>query len=364
MTSEHGGRLHQAARLWGVTPEDITDFSANINPLGPPDGSRSAIQVALSTVHLRSYPDEYEFVDSVASKLGVSTEGVVVASGSAALLFATLRALSPRRVLLFDPGFSEYARACKALGAQMTRWSLIADEGFLPDFEKLSSIVRSGTFDLVILNSPHNPSGAFWPKANLLGFIQQANLNNIAVLLDEAFVDYIPEASLVATASEFNLLVVLRSLTKFYAMPGLRVGYAVCNANLAARIRRQIESWPVSAVALAAGRAALAEREYESRSRLVNAKSRAEFASAMSDIGLTVFPSAANFLLVRLPRGSAADLARHLEPDRILVRRCGSFVGLSDEYLRLAVLSSRDNLRLVSSIEAWLKASPLISWSE
>ncbi|HEY6329343.1 MAG TPA: aminotransferase class I/II-fold pyridoxal phosphate-dependent enzyme, partial [Blastocatellia bacterium] len=187
------------------------------------------------------------------------------------------------------------------------------------------------------------------------------SLNNIPVLLDEAFIDYNPESSLVSLTTSVPQFVVLRSLTKFYAMPGLRVGYAVCNAKLAANIRRQIESWPVSSVGLAAGRAALVEDGYESHSRQVNAESREEFASALCNIGVTVFPSAANFLLVRLPHGSGADLARYLEAERILIRRCESFLGLSDEYLRLAVLSARDNLRLVSSIAEWLKTVPPIS---
>ena len=125
--------------------------------------------------------------------------------------------------------------------------------------------------------------------------------------------------------------VVLRSLTKFYAIPGLRVGYAVCSADMAATIRRQIDAWPVSTIALEAGRAALAEEEYERESRRVNAQAREEFADALREIGLSVFPSDANFLLVRLSQGSGAELARWLESSQILIRRCDSFSGLGDD---------------------------------
>jgi threonine-phosphate decarboxylase len=150
---------------------------------------------------------------------------------------------------------------------------------------------------------------------------------------------------------------VLRSLTKFFAIPGLRVGYAVCEAGMAAAIRKQLDAWPVSTIALEAGQAALGAKEYGTRARRINEQAREELAAALSEIGLTVFPSAANFLLVKLPRGSGAELAQHLESSRVLIRRCDSFSGLGDVYIRLAVRSREDNLRLVSLIEDWLSLS-------
>jgi threonine-phosphate decarboxylase len=207
----------------------------------------------------------------------------------------------------------------------------------------------------MILNSPHNPTGNLYPREELLALVDRAEANNVAVMLDEAFIDYAPQASLLASATRKSRFVVLRSMTKFYAFPGLRIGYAVCEAGLVAAAREQIEAWSVSAAALEAGRATLTEEEYESRSRSINAQAREDFAGALRDIGLHVFPSAANFLLARLPRGSGAGLARWLESERILVRRCDSFRGLGDAYIRLAVRSRHDNMRLVTLIGTWLK---------
>jgi threonine-phosphate decarboxylase len=106
---------------------------------------------------------------------------------------------------------------------------------------------------------------------------------------------------------------------------------------------------------LEAARAALNEGEYERESRRVNAQAREEFAAALSEIGLSVFPSEANFLLARLQYGSGAELAQWLESSRILIRKCDSFSGLGEAYIRLAVRSSEDNLRLVSLVESWLR---------
>jgi threonine-phosphate decarboxylase len=255
---------------------------------------------------------------------------------------------------MIEPGFDEYFRACAAVEAEVLCQRLTEKNGFEPDFAALTQMVESRRCDLLILNSPHNPTGRLYARENLLDLVDVAEANDVAVLLDEAFIDYAPPASLLPVAATKSRFVVLRSLTKFFAIPGLRVGYAVGEAGTAAAIRKQLDSWPVSTIALEAGRAALGEDEYGIRARRINAEAREEFAAALREIGLTVFPSNANFLLVKLPRGSGAELARSLESSRVLIRRCDSFSGLGDSYIRLAVRSREDNSRLVSLIETWL----------
>ena len=350
----HGGRVFEAARRLGISPEEMIDFSSNINPLGPPAGVLAAIEKSLSPLSLRAYPDEQSFVSALADRHNISPDEIVIGNGSAALMFAALRAILPKRVLLIEPAFGEYLRACIAVKAEVTSWLLAEETGFTLDFASLMRAVEERQFDLVVLNSPHNPTGNLYAREELVALVDRAEANSVAVMLDEAFTDYAPLASLLTLAPRKSRFVVLRSLTKFYAIPGLRIGYAVCEAGLAAAAREQIEAWSVSAPALEAGRATLTEEEYESRSRSINAQAREDFAGALQGIGLHVFPSAANFLLARLPCGSAAGLSRWLESERTLIRRCDSFRGLGDSYIRLAVRSREDNLRLVSQIATWL----------
>lgn len=351
----HGGRVYEAARRWGIAPEEVIDFSANINPSGPPPGALAAIEKCLAPVSLQSYPDSHAFVSALAEKHGVRHDEIVIGPGSAALMFAAFRATLPATALMLEPGFDEYFRACAAVEAQVTRLKLAEEGDFAPDFAELTRIVEARQCDLLILNSPHNPTGRLYARADLMALLDVAEANEVAVLLDEAFIDYAPQSSLVTLAPAKSGLIVLRSLTKFYAIPGLRVGYAICSSEMATAIRRQFDAWPVSAIALEAGRAALNEEEYERESRRINARSREEFAAALRKIGLSVFPSEANFLLIKLPRGSGAELARSLESSRILIRLCDSFGGLGDAYIRLAIRSSEDNLGLVSLIETWLE---------
>jgi len=352
---EHGGRVYEAARRWGIEPHEVLDFSANINPLGPPQGVLSAIETSLTPISLQVYPDVHNFVSAIAEKHRLMPDEIVVGSGVASLIFAVMHTLAPKKVLILEPAFAEYSRASVAVNAQITTALLTEDNGFTPDFGSLVSAVTESQFDLVILNSPHNPTGVLYPRDALLSLIDAAAEHNAAVLLDEAFIDYASHESLVSLAATKPHLIVLRSLTKFYAMPGIRVGYAVSNAKLAEKIKVQIDPWSVSTVALEAGCAALHEDEFGAESCRINAIAREEFESALRGIGLEVLPSAANFLLTKLPHGSGRDLQDWLDSERILIRRCDSFHGLSDEFIRLAIRSSSDNERLVSLIEKWLK---------
>ncbi len=233
----HGGRVYEAARRWGIDPGEVIDFSANINPLGPPRGVLAAIETSLGPVSLRAYPDAHAFVRTLADKHGLMPHEIVVGSGASALIFAVLRAILPKRVLVLEPAFAEYSRACAAVKAEVTTCPLTEEDGFTPNFPSLVRAVKEHLFDLVILNSPHNPTGILYSREKLLSLIEAAAAHNVTVLIDEAFIDYAPQTSLLSLAATKPHHVVLRSLTKFYAMPGLRVGYGVGNAKLAANHR-------------------------------------------------------------------------------------------------------------------------------
>ena len=352
---EHGGKVYEAARRWGIEPRQVLDFSANINPLGPPQTVLSAIENALTPTSLRVYPDAHAFLSAIVNKHLLMPDEIVVGSGAASLIFAVIHALWPKRVLILEPAFVEYLRASAAVNAQVTTALLTEASDFTPDFASLVHAVKERQFDLVIVNSPHNPTGALYSRDAVLSLIDAAEEHNTAVLLDEAFIDYAAQESLVSLAPTKSHLIVLRSLTKFYAMPGIRIGYAVTNAKLAAMIKSQIDPWSVSTVALEAGCVALAADEFVAECCRLNTIAREEFASALRGIGLEVLPSAANFLLAKLPHGSGGDLQNWLNSERILIRRCDSFHGLSDEFIRMAVRFASDNNRLVSLIEKWLK---------
>jgi len=168
---EHGGKVYEAARRWGIEPREVLDFSANINPLGPPQGVVSAIENALTPTSLRVYPDAHNFVSAIAAKHRLMPDEIVVGSGAASLIFAVMHTLSPRNVLILEPAFAEYSRALAAVNAQITTALLTEERGFTPDFASLVRTIKERQFDLVILNSPNNPTGALYPRDALLSLI-------------------------------------------------------------------------------------------------------------------------------------------------------------------------------------------------
>jgi threonine-phosphate decarboxylase len=342
---EHGGNVYAASRRLGCSVGEILDFSANINPYGPPPGALCA----LAQARLGDYPCQMNFIETAAHKAGLPGSNVVVGNGTAGLIFAVVRAIRPKRALLIEPAFGEYRRALQLVGAEITNFPVSADNEFMPDFAHLNRTLVERRCDFLVLNTPHNPTGVAYPLNEISATLSTALQCGVFVFLDAAFAEYAPDG--LNALSQFVVqpnVFVSRSLTKFYAMPGLRIGYGVSHPKIAARIAAQIEPWSVSTPALDAACAALDDADYERRTIAKNCAARERFQADLRRIGIDVFPSEANFLLIRLQRDNGAHLGAWLEERRILVRRCHNFIGLGDRFIRLAVRTPKENATLVN----------------
>lgn len=337
----HGGDLRAAAARWSLPAERFLDFSANINPLGPPPGALAAARVALAGA--ANYPEP--FARTLRAALArihrLPEEAVLVGNGAAEVLYLLLRLAAGRRVALPVPGFAEYGRAARAAGAEIIPVA--------PDAPRPPSGLRAG--DWWVLCNPHNPTGHLLGPAEV---IRMAESTPATLLVDEAFIDLTEageEGSVIPTGHRLPNLVVVRSLTKFYALPGLRVGYAVAPPALVARLDAARDPWSVSAVAQAAALAALADEEYAARTRAWVAAERPFLAGALAVLpGFHISPPSANFVLVRASE-PAAIIQERLGPRGILIRDCGSFDGLTPCYMRLAVRTRAENLRLLDALQ-------------
>ena len=358
----HGGHVDEVARVYGVSTDRLIDFSANINPMGPPKRAlmRLARQAADRDV-LTRYPDpDYtELRQTLAAALHVPAAGLTIANGSVALIGAIIRTIAPRSCLLATPAFAEYPRALRASGCRLRRFPLDAARRFDLDSDALIDVLTKERPAMCILTNPHNPSGALTRRSDMLGVLERAVRTKTHLVIDEAFMDYVPAESLIAEAARSEPLVVLRSLTKFYGMPALRVGYAVSTPRMAARIAAQLPPWPVTTFAASAAVEAVQDHEYARRTVASNAEQRRWLSQALGTIGVTVFPSAANFVLLRFPATAptSADLRARLIADAgVIVRDCRSFDGLSSgRYLRIAVRRRDENECLVRALESILK---------
>lgn len=335
----HGGDVDRVAREAGIPAERLLDFSANVNPMGLP--AAAAERLAREARDPRSVshypnPEALELRGLLSRRLDVPSECIAIGAGADSLIHAAVRALQPKRCLIPIPAFSEYERACLALGCEAITLPLAAEAG-----------------DLIVLNNPHNPTGACSSRAEMLDRLDAARANSCSVLADEAFIDYAPHAAITSEAATRPGVIAIRSLTKFFGCPGLRVGYAVAAPETAHRVTAQLPPWPVTTLALNALAEALRDVNYARETIERNQQARTRLAAALTSLGLHVFPSAANFLFLRIPDGFPALQVRDqlIREHAILVRECDSFAGIErGRFLRVAVRLENENARLIEAL--------------
>ncbi len=348
MTERHGGNITKLALAAGRSAGEILDFSANINPLGPPEWLRPLISSSVSSLVHYPDPDCTDLIRAFAECFGVSAEEILMGNGETELLYLLPRVLGKRRAVIPVPAYADYGAAAESAGMSVERISLREERAFIPDIPEIESALRGD--EVVFLGRPNNPTGHFLPADALRELAGRHPLT--VFVIDESFADFVTEESLLAAERPGNLIV-LRSLTKFYAVPGLRLGGIVAGREIIRRLRAITPPWSVNTLAQTVGAAALRDAEYAKQTRRFVHKRREELTGELETItGLTVYPGTANFLLVRIDRGgaSAVELACRLLKDGIAVRVCDNFAGLDGRFFRVAVRTAEENGRLCRSL--------------
>lgn len=358
----HGGNLRHLAAISGRRPEDILDFSASINPLGPPEWLREELSAATGLLAHYPDPDCAELIAAAQARYGAPASEIVAGNGSTELLHAACALaahMGYTRAVIPAPAYGDYARAARAAGLETEEVVLAepqrAEDGFALDFARLNG--HPGQPALILLCSPNNPTGATLDMAALRAFA--AARPDCLLVVDEAYADFVPDLDRL-TADRPGNVVTLLSLTKFYAVPGLRLGLALAAPDLAAGLRARVLPWSVNTLAQAVGARALADAGYAAASVEAMDALRRGLAGGLAALpGVRVYPSAANFLLGRLPDTGpdAADLARRLLVEHgVAIRVCADFAGLTDRHFRVAVRGEADNGRLLDGLAAVLDA--------
>jgi cobyric acid synthase CobQ/L-threonine-O-3-phosphate decarboxylase len=349
----HGGNVRAMARTLGCNPEEILDFSANINPLGPPAWLRPVVARALAGTAHYPEPRAAGVCRAGAERLGVGEEHVVAGNGSSELLYAVPRICRSRgitRVVLPVPCYGDYARACEAAGLACTTLALPPEAGFAMDWAGLEAMLDDRA--LVILGQPSNPAGVLLEPARILDLADR--FPQSFFLVDEAFADFVPALLRLGAANRANLFV-LHSLTKFFAIPGLRLGLGYGAPDFCAAVAGQLPDWSVNALAQAVGEEALRDEGYARRTVEAVETLREALAADLRGLGLTVFDGSANYLLCRSGGPDAFVMQERLLAARILIRNCANYAGLDAGYFRVAVRSTGENELLVRALAGILK---------
>ncbi|MCD6568162.1 MAG: histidinol-phosphate aminotransferase family protein [Dehalococcoidia bacterium] len=329
----------------GIAPHEVLDFSANLNPFGPPAGVMEAVSGA-DIVH---YPDSRatRLRRSLSGKLGVGEDNVIVSSGSSELIRLAALAYFDEgsEVLIIEPTFGEYEVACRIAGASVIKEQLAAENAFHLDVDGTAGLIQRHCPRGVFLANPNNPSGRYISEAEFGKILAVAG--DSLLILDEAYINFVENRWSALRFIGGNNLLVLRSMTKDYAMAGLRLGYGVAGVEIIDSLRRICPPWNVNAVAQAAGIAALESGEYLEDCRTRLGRARDYLVVELSRLGLPPLPSETNFFLVEV--GDAAAFRRSLLEQKILVRDCTSF-GLP-RHVRIAPRALPECEKLIAAIE-------------
>jgi threonine-phosphate decarboxylase len=355
----HGGNVHAAGRELRRPIGSILDFSASINPLGPSRQAVRALHEAASLVAHYPDPECFSLTRAIARRWQIPPDCVVIGNGSTELIDVIPRALSIRSALIVGPTYGEYARAVRHAGGRIRMVLAAAEEGYRAPLEcvrRRLSGQRAG-FDAVFICHPNSPTGQPCRATDLAALFRTAERARSWVILDESFIEFCGELTCVPYLRSCRRLIILRSFTKFYGLPGLRIGYSMSAPSVAKLLRQYLPPWSVNTVAQRAAEAAMADEGHARRCLAYVERERTRMSTRLSLLdGVTVVPSSANFLLIELPRpfrarAMTADLRRRA----MLVRDCSTVEGCTPRMIRIAVRARRDNNRLLVALATLLR---------
>lgn len=375
MSKIHGGNIFQFAHEQRIEPYEVVDFSANINPLGPSQRGLDALNAQLR--YISHYPDATndDVLNAIADTYGMDKHQIIVGNGAAELLYAICRLPGYTGAFVPAPGFSEYKEALEAskIPVRDIFYRPREDDNGKPYFEVPYLALETFAAELkgqdgriiVFLGNPNNPDGTLLDKDHIRTVASMLKDANSLLVIDESFIDFVGndplqdnEHSMRSLVNEFDNIIVVHSFTKFYAVPGLRIGAAFTNETLITQLQQYIPSWSVNTLAQAYTKAALNDVDYIKRTKQELNEERAFMYNALDDIeGITVYPPSANFILFQVNQeGITANyINEELKKYNMIVRNCDSYVGLTNHWVRIAIKDHDTNIKLVDKLTDILK---------
>jgi threonine-phosphate decarboxylase len=390
---EYDDNIYRLAEELKMQERKIMDFSASINPLGVSKKVKAEIRKHLKYLHNYPDTDTKRLRKRLAQYHGIDPETILCGNGSTELIYLIPQALKPKRVLIPVPTFSEYERACKASGElRVMSYELKRENNFDINPDEFISVMRgisqntegrrqntvppthpspsrgegkgggetldSGLWtldsvDMAFLCNPNNPTGRLLRSGDVKKIAEKAKGLKCYLIVDEAFIDFCPEDTVINTVQNNPYLIVLRSMTNFYALSGLRIGYGVFPKHLIEILKGYKEPWTVNSLAQRAAVIALKDKVYRDETFRVMKEEKKFFEKGFRKLGIEFFPSDANFYLLKT--SNANEIYQGLKKKGILVRDCSNFKGLDSTYIRVAVKSHRENTVLLKELTGVLQ---------
>lgn len=349
---EHGGNIEKAAREYRLAQGKLIDFSANINPLGIPGRIQKVICKALDSTDRYPDPEYSELRKALSSLYGVKPHNILVDNGSISLVYLIPRALGLKRPLVPIPAFSEYEKSVCLAGGQPVFLKPFKD--FSLDIDNLIRLLKGR--DSLYIGNPNNPTGLSIAKDDLLRIVHAAEDKKAMVIIDEAFIEFTDNYArntLIKEAPRSENLIVIRSMTKYFAMAGLRLGAAIAHKGIISRLKKFQPPWQVNSVAVRVAIELIKDKRYISDSfTLMKRERNFLHASLAAFPALRAWQPSSNFIFCMIKDKTlpAAHLRNSLARKGILIRDCANFRGLNKYYFRVAVRTRQENLKLLKGL--------------
>jgi len=345
----HGGNAKEISRANKIDYDKILDFSANINPLGMPSSVKKAIIEGVDEA--QKYPDitYFELKCAIGEFENIHKENLILGNGAAEVLFNVVRGINPKNTLILAPTFSEYEEATKAINGNITYYKLKEEHNFYIQEDILDYI--NSDLDLIFICNPNNPTGVITSKDLLVKILIKAKKNNVMVVIDESFLDFIEgDLSMISYISEYENLVIIKSLTKFFALPGIRIGYGICgNIYLIEKIEKISPAWNINIFAEIATKTGIKDEKYIKESiNFIKAEKEYLYNELKEINELKVYKPSVNFILLKT--SIKINFKEELLKSNILIRSCSNYEGLDNSYYRIAVRTHEENSKLVKNI--------------
>lgn len=367
-TDFHGGNIYKIFREKNI--DKILDYSSNINPYGLPESLKKEIFEKLFVLERYPDPDYIELREKIAEKNNLNIENIIVGNGATEIIFLFMKILSPKKVLIVSPTFGEYERAIKSSiladdSLEINYFELKEAENFVLNVKNLETELENN-YDLLILCNPNNPTGQFLKLKKLEEILKICEQKNTKLFVDEAFVEFVEDwenESIINSKENKENLFVIRAFTKFFAIPGLRLGYGICfNNNLLKKMLEKKEPWSVNNIADLAGKTVLDDENYIQKTKeWIKDQKKYMYENLNKIEGLRAYKTEVNFILLKiednlLEKGlDVKNLRKKMLEKGILIRDASNFIYLDKHYFRLAIKDKLNNEKVIETLTSILK---------
>ncbi|KNF07899.1 threonine-phosphate decarboxylase CobD [Gottschalkia purinilytica] len=342
--NKHGG-------YFGDNDYKVIDFSVNINPLGVPGSLIDELQNSLRD--LVRYPeiDGDTGKEVIASKIGVKKDNIVVGNGATELIYLFSKTFLPKKTLIVQPTFTEYSRALKLNGSEVYSFDTDEKQSFEINIDKLVAAIDNINPNLVVMCNPNNPTGVFTHKEDIKPVLDKIKAAGGYLFVDESFIDFTNEENYISFVKGYPIFL-LRSMTKTYGIPGLRLGYGIGNKDIISEMNKKKEPWTINSLALKAIPILLEDQEYIHETFQWYNKEKEFLKNELDKIDyIKTYKSYGNFFLCRLLNENADSIKDYLLDKGIYIRTCEDFLGLDSSYIRLAIRERDENSLLIKYLK-------------